>query len=89
MISRRQSDTLLLPVELRGEVMTLQQVAKYLNCHYSTAFRLVHSGTLPAFRLGGDWRFRRSDIEKWIADRQVQAARKSVRRTVRRKLAPR
>jgi excisionase family DNA binding protein len=55
-----------------SEVMTLREVAAYLNCHYSTAFRLVHSGDFPAFRVGGDWRFRRVDLDKWIADRQVR-----------------
>jgi hypothetical protein len=26
---------------------------------------------IPAFRLGSDWRFRRSDLEKWIDDQTI------------------
>ena len=42
--------------------------------HYSTAFRPDHSRDFPAFPLGGDgdWRFRRVDLDRWIADRQVR-----------------
>ena len=56
----------------KSEVMTVPGVAAYLNCHKSTVYRLVSSGELPAFRLGGDWRFLRSQIDKWIADRRVR-----------------
>jgi excisionase family DNA binding protein len=60
----------------KSEVMTLQQVADYLNCHYITALKLVSRGQLPGFRLGasngGDWRFLRSAIDNWIAQREKQ-----------------
>lgn len=54
-----------------SEMMTLRDVAEYLNCNYTTVFRLAHSGEIPAFRLGGSWRLSRSEIEKWIADQHV------------------
>ena len=57
------------------ELMTVREVASYLNCHYMTVYKLVRTGDLPAFRLGSDWRFRRSDLEKWIAKKQVRPAR--------------
>jgi excisionase family DNA binding protein len=56
-----------------NEILTLSEVADYLHCHYSTIWRLVHSGGLPGFQLGSDWRFRRGDIKKWIA-RQATGA---------------
>jgi len=34
------------------EIMTLQDVAEYLNCHPVTVHRLLAHGKLPAFRLG-------------------------------------
>jgi excisionase family DNA binding protein len=58
-----------------SEVMTLQQLADYLSCHYTTVYRLLTRGELPGFRLGtghSGWRFLRSDVDKWIAQRQVQ-----------------
>ena len=56
----------------KSEVMTVPGVATYLNCHSSTVYRLVSSGALPAFRLGGDWRFLRSQIDEWIGKRHVR-----------------
>jgi excisionase family DNA binding protein len=50
-----------------SDMMTLQDVADYLNCHYGTVFRLIHHGDLPAFRLGHNWRCLRPDLETWIA----------------------
>jgi excisionase family DNA binding protein len=53
--------------------MALREVAEYLGCSKVTVYRLLKHGEFPAFRLGGDWRFRRSDIDKWIAQQQQQA----------------
>ncbi|MGO8843317.1 MAG: helix-turn-helix domain-containing protein [Methyloceanibacter sp.] len=47
--------------------MTLRQVADYLHCAYSTACRLVRQGEIPGFKLGGGWRFMKSEIDRWIA----------------------
>lgn len=52
-------------------MMTLREAAQYLHCHTSTLYRLANAGMLPAFRLGGGWRCRRSDIDWWIADQHV------------------
>jgi len=48
-------------------VMTLQEVADYLNCHYGTAYRLARQGEIPCFKLAGHWRFLKSDVDRWIA----------------------
>jgi excisionase family DNA binding protein len=50
-----------------SNVMTLHDVADYLHCHYSTAIRLATAGEIPSFKLGGNWRFLKSDIDEWIA----------------------
>jgi excisionase family DNA binding protein len=52
-------------------IMTVRDVAAYLGCHFTTVYRLLRSGKLPGFRLGGDWRFRREDLDRWISDRHV------------------
>jgi excisionase family DNA binding protein len=52
--------------------MTVSEVAAYLNCHPSTVYRFLKGGELPAFHLGGDWRFLRTELDKWIAERQVR-----------------
>ncbi len=50
-----------------SEVMTLQEVADYLHCHYVTARQLAQRREIPGFRLGGGWRFLKSDVDQWIA----------------------
>ena len=52
---------------VESEVMTLRAAADYLQCHYSTAFRLAQRGDIPCFKLGGQWRFLKSELDKWIA----------------------
>jgi len=54
------------------EIMTLQDAAEYLNCHPVTVHRLLARGELRAFRLGSGWRFRREDIDTWIAEYEVK-----------------
>ena len=61
--------------ELQSEMMTAREVAQYLHCRdRSNVYWLVRQKALPGLRIGagGDWRFRRSEIDQWIAARQVQ-----------------
>jgi len=51
------------------EILTIDEVAAFLKAGKRTVYRLAASGKLPAFKLGGTWRFRRSDLDKWIASR--------------------
>lgn len=51
------------------EILTIDEVAAFLKAGKRTVYRLAASGKLPAFKLGGTWRFRRSDLDKWIVSR--------------------
>lgn len=53
--------------EADGDILTLDEVATYLKAGKRTVYRLAASGSIPAFKLGGTWRFRRSDLDNWIA----------------------
>ena len=55
--------------EPEGDILTLDEVAAYLKAGKRTIYRLAASGEIPAFKLGGTWRFRRGDLDKWIASR--------------------
>jgi excisionase family DNA binding protein len=48
------------------EILTIEEVAAYLKASKRTVYRLAASGKIPAFKLGGTWRFRRSDLDQWI-----------------------
>ncbi|MCA8008619.1 MULTISPECIES: helix-turn-helix transcriptional regulator [Burkholderiaceae] len=50
------------------EILTINEVAAYLKASRRTVYRLAASGKLPAFKLGGTWRFRRGELDQWIAN---------------------
>ncbi|HEV3111420.1 MAG TPA: helix-turn-helix domain-containing protein [Candidatus Binataceae bacterium] len=64
-----------MPSDMASEIMTLREVADYLACHPVTIYRLAQSREIPAFRLGGNWRFKRSEIGQWITQRQKRPKR--------------
>jgi excisionase family DNA binding protein len=49
-------------------VMTLKEAAEYLNVHCDTLRRRAKNGTIPAFKIGTDWRFNQSSLENWIKE---------------------
>lgn len=49
-----------------NEVLTITQVAEYLNVRKLTVYKLTRGGELPAFKVGGQWRFKKELLEKWI-----------------------
>jgi len=51
--------------EMPREILTVKDLASYMHCHQSTIYRLAKHGEIPGFRLGGAWRFRISDIDRW------------------------
>lgn len=49
-----------------AEILTIKQVADYLKVTERTIYRLAAAKKIPAFKVGGTWRFRKVDIESWI-----------------------
>lgn len=50
----------------KGEILTLDEVAVFLKAGKRTVYRLAQNGEIPAFKLGGTWRFRLSELDSWI-----------------------
>ena len=55
---------------MTDEILTIQEVATYLKLNEKTAYRLASEGKLPGFKVGGSWRFKRVDLEKWIEEQK-------------------
>ena len=49
----------------KEEILTAEEVAEYLRIHPYTVRRLVRAGKLPGFKVGGQWRFRKDEIDSW------------------------
>ncbi len=54
-------------------ILTSQQVGEILGMNYKVIERMARRGVLPAFKVGKFWRYRESDIERWISS-QLQSA---------------
>lgn len=50
----------------RDDILTVKMLSEYLRCHPSTIYRLLKHQMIPAFKIGADWRFRRSAIDEWL-----------------------
>jgi excisionase family DNA binding protein len=57
-------------MERRPTIMTVKEVAKYLRMHEASVYRMCKKGLLPAYKIGKSWRFRKEEIEKWLAERK-------------------
>ena len=48
------------------ETYTVEEVAQALRLHPYTIRRLSREGKIPAFKFGGQWRFKKEDISDLI-----------------------
>ncbi len=59
----RSGDDEVRPME---KLMTLEEVADYLRLSNDTVYRMANTGTIPASKVGNQWRFRREDVDAWL-----------------------
>jgi excisionase family DNA binding protein len=52
-------------------VLTVEEVSQFLRIHRSTVYRLLRKRSIPAFKLGSDWRFNQESIERWVKQLEV------------------
>jgi excisionase family DNA binding protein len=48
------------------QFLTTEEVLEYLQVNLRTVYRLIKAGTLPAVRVGRQWRVRRRDLDAWL-----------------------
>jgi excisionase family DNA binding protein len=53
------------------EILTIREVANLLKLHPKTVNKFAISGKLPAYRIGRQWRFRKSEILKILEKRDT------------------
>ncbi|MDR1445641.1 MAG: PTS sugar transporter subunit IIA [Treponema sp.] len=51
------------------DILTIEEVAKYLRVSERTVYDWAQKGEIPSGKIGTVWRFKKSDIEKWVDDR--------------------
>lgn len=48
------------------EVMTIDELAVYLQVSKSSLYKLAQDGKVPGQKVGRHWRFRRQTIDRWL-----------------------
>ena len=48
------------------ELLTPDELSRILKLHPFTVTRLAREGKLPGFKVGGSWRFRKDQFERWV-----------------------
>ncbi len=55
-------------------VFTVQELASYLKMRPVTIYKHAKEGKLPGFKVGANWRFKRSTIDRWISVQEEREA---------------
>jgi excisionase family DNA binding protein len=53
-----------------NDILTLEEVASYLRLTPQTIYKWAQEKRIPAAKLGKEWRFRKSIIDRWL-DEQI------------------
>lgn len=57
---------------MSDEILTIKEVAKFLKVNERTVYRLAAAKKIPAFKVGNAWRFKKIEIDAWIAEQSSQ-----------------
>jgi excisionase family DNA binding protein len=55
------------------DLLTIREVALLLKINEKTAYKLASRNEIPGFKVGGSWRFDRSEIETWVHNKMRKA----------------
>ena len=59
------------------EIMTIDQLARYLQLHKQVVYRHIKNGNIPVSRIGATIRFKKTVIDEWLEDTALRSLRKS------------
>ena len=56
--------------EFWGNSFTVKEVAVYLGVSEATIYRLSQKNKIPVQRVGGQWRYLKEEIDRWMKERR-------------------
>ncbi len=62
---------------MSDDILTIEEVAKYLRVSERTVYDWAQKGEIPSGKIGTVWRFKKSEIEKWVNDRLSSSSKPS------------
>ncbi|MGI5055579.1 PTS sugar transporter subunit IIA [Treponema socranskii] len=54
---------------MEDTILTIEEVANYLRVSDRTVYDWAQRGEIPAGKIGTVWRFKKSEVEKWVNER--------------------
>ncbi len=77
-ISHMESSSVMDSLQGLREVMTLEEVAEYLQVSQKSILRMAQTGKIPAAKVASQWRFMRSVVDDWLmAQMEIPSVRSS------------
>ena len=52
--------------------LTIDQIADYLQVSKEKIYKICQKGRMPASKFGGQWRFKKDMVDKWLLSQQRQ-----------------
>jgi excisionase family DNA binding protein len=49
-----------------ADILTIEELSKYLRVSKSTLYKLVREGKIPSQKVGRHWRFHKENIDRWF-----------------------
>ena len=65
-------------MEPDDRLMTVKELAAYLNLNERTVLKLAAEGPMPAVKVGNQWRFRKAMIDAWLDDQMLGISRRYI-----------
>lgn len=53
-------------MQINDEILTLEEVSRYLRLNKSTVYRMAQAGKIPAVKVGKVWRFKACKVNEWL-----------------------
>jgi PTS system nitrogen regulatory IIA component len=54
---------------MNDDILTIDEVAQYLRVSERTVYDWAQKGEIPSGKIGTAWRFKKSELEKWVNER--------------------
>jgi len=70
-------------MERLKEVMTLREASQYLGITPDTLYKYLGERSIPAFKLGNRWRFKKDLLDRWMERKSENTEPSSDRRRKR------
>lgn len=64
---------------MADELMTTRELQDLLRVDRTTIYSMLNDGRLPGFKVGGQWRFLRREIESWMREQREEESKTPVR----------